>query len=40
MGRDAADEDDNIMGDMAYRERKEGSAKARNGISFILTAHT
>ena len=35
-GREAVDEDCDIMGGLAYRERKGGSDKARKGISFTL----
>ena len=30
-GRESADKYDNIMGDLAYRKRKGGSAKVRKG---------
>ena len=40
MGRDAADEDEKIMGDLAYREKKGGSAKARKGLAFKLRDQT
>ena len=39
-GREAVSEDDDIMGDLAYRERKGGSAKARKGLTFIFRAQT
>ena len=39
-GKEAANEGDDIMGDLAYRERKGGFAKARKGINFKLRAQT
>ena len=30
----------NIMGDLAYRERKGGSAKAMEGLAFTLRSQT
>ena len=38
--REAADGDKVIMGDMEYRKRKGGSAKARKGLAFTLRAQT
>ena len=38
--READDEEDNIMGDIAYRERKGGPTKARKGLAFTLRAQT
>ena len=37
-GRKAVDEDDDIMGDLAYHERKGGTAKARKGLNFTIRA--
>ena len=34
-GREVVDEDKKIMGNLAYRERKGGSANARKGLTFI-----
>ena len=39
-GKQAADEDNNIMGDLEYHERKGGSAKARKGLAFTLRVQT
>ena len=39
-GREAVDEDDDIIGDLAYRERKGESAKARKSLTFTLRAQT
>ena len=33
VGREAANEYDDIMGDLAYCEKKGGSAKARKGLA-------
>ena len=33
-GREAVGKDEDIMEDLAYRERKEGYAKARKGLTF------
>ena len=40
VGREAAYKDDEVMGYLAYRERKGGSAKARKGITFTLRNQT
>ena len=37
-GREAFNKDDDIMGDLAYCKRKEGSVKARKGLAFTLRA--
>ena len=37
-GREAFNKDDEIMGDLAYCKRKEGSVKARKGLAFTLRA--
>ena len=39
-GREADDEDDNIMGNLACRERKGRPNKARKGLAFTLRAQT
>ena len=39
-GREAADNGDNIMVDLAYRERKWGSDKARKDLTFTLRDQT
>ena len=39
-GREAANEDNDTMGDMEYHERKGGTAKARKELIFTLRAQT
>ena len=39
-GREVADEDYNIIGDLAYRESRMGSTKVRKGLGFTLRAQT
>ena len=38
--REAANKENNIVGDLAYRKRKGGSAKARTELAFILWAQS
>ena len=40
VGREMADKDDDIMGDLAYRKMKGGYAKVRKGLAFTLRDQT
>ena len=39
-GKEGDDEDADIIGDLAYRERKGGSAKVRKGLAFTFRDQT
>ena len=39
-GRETANEDNHIMGNLAYGQKKGGSSKAREGLAFTLSAQT